>query len=59
MDYQNLKEKRKAVCHAVAAYVASGVNKTAAVKKVAEDFGYLTEVPVWNALRKEKEESNG
>lgn len=59
MDYQNQKEKRKAVCHAVAAYVASGVNKTAAVKKVAKDFGYLTEVPVWNALKKEREENDG
>ena len=56
MRYQNRKEKRKMVAEAVNLYVKSGMNKTAAVKRVSNEFGYLTEIPVWNALKKEKEE---
>lgn len=36
---------------AVVAYVKIGMNKTAAVKKVAEEFGYVTMNPVWSALK--------
>lgn len=58
--FSNREEKRKAVVRAVTAYMNQGLNKSAAVKRVSIDFGYLSEVPVWNALKKEKEEvTNG
>ena len=51
MSYSSIKEKRKAMAHAVVAYVKIGMNKTAAVKKVADEFGYVTMNPVWSALK--------
>lgn len=39
------------MAESVVAYVKIGMNKTAAVKKVAEDFGYVTMNPVWSALK--------
>lgn len=55
MAYQNIKEKRDAIRQAVEMYVRSGLNKTAAVRRVKEEFGYLTEIPVWNALKEEND----
>ena len=51
MSYASIKEKRRAMAESVVAYVKIGMNKTAAVKKVAEDFGYVTMNPVWSALK--------
>ena len=39
------------MAHAVVAYLKIGMNKTAAVKKVADEFGYVTMNPVWSALK--------
>ena len=51
MSYSSIKEKRKAMAESVVAYVKIGMNKTAAVKKVADEFGYVTMNPVWSALK--------
>ena len=51
MSYSSIKEKRRAMAESVVAYVKLGVNKTAAVKKVAEEFGYVTMNPVWSAVK--------
>lgn len=59
MSYLNKEEKRKAIVRSVHLYMAQGLNKTAAVKKTSADFGYLTDIPVWNALKREEAESNG
>lgn len=58
MNFQNREEKRKMVVNTVNLYIKNGMNKTAAVKRVSNEFGYLTEIPVWNALKREKE-TNG
>lgn len=55
MNYKNREEKRKMVVNSVDVYMKNGLNKSAAVKRVASDFGYMSEVPVWNALKKEKD----
>lgn len=39
------------MAESVVAYVKIGMNKTAAVKKVADEFGYVTMNPVWNAIK--------
>lgn len=56
MSFCNREEKRKAVAQAVANYMEQGMNKSAAVKKVAAEFGYLSEIPVWNAIKREMED---
>ena len=40
------------MAQAVVTYIKIGMNKTAAVKKVADEFGYVTQNPVWTALKK-------
>lgn len=52
MSYSSFKEKQEAMAQAVVTYIKIGMNKTAAVKKVADEFGYVTQNPVWTALKK-------
>ena len=57
MLYTNRKEKRDAMVKSVRDYMTLGFTKTTAVKKTANDFSYLTDIPVWKALKAEREEN--
>lgn len=53
MVFKSSKDKRQAVVRRVSELLAQGEPKTSAVRQVAEEFLYCSELSVWNILKKE------
>lgn len=53
MTFKSNKEKQEAVLRRVHELLKQGCQKTAAVRQVAQEFCYCSELSVWNILKKE------
>lgn len=58
MSFKSSKEKKDAVLRRVSELLAQGCQKTSAVRQVAEEFCYCSELSVWNILKKEAKNGN-
>ena len=47
------KEKESSMYDAILQYQAEGHNKSAAVRRVQQDFGYISESAVWGVFKRE------
>ena len=56
MTFKSSREKKEAVVRRVSELMAQGYQKTSAVRQVAEEFCYCSELSVWNILRKEAQD---
>lgn len=48
------KEKERSMYDAILRYQAEGHNKSAAVRCVQQDFGYISESAVWGVFKREE-----
>ena len=59
MLYSTKKERDAAIVNRFEHYIANGMTKTQATEQTRKDFLFLTNVPVFNARRREKERKEG
>jgi hypothetical protein len=52
MVIKSQKEKEKFICAAIDKYLASGLKKSEAVRRVMSDFNYATEAAIYNIYKR-------